>query len=453
MARHQTWPSQRFEVNTAPAGVRSSGSILGVIAVVHRAIFAVMPAHNILVVVVDGLRASALGSYGNTSFPTPALDRFAADSFLLDWCYAPSPDLAGIYRALWRSAPPSPDLNADSLTRVLTEKGYATTLITDDPQLEKLQSARAFDQYLQLAGPQTAAASPARAADVSQTSLAHLFATALGAISSTASASPQFVWVHARGLYGPWDAPLDLQHSLLDEGDPPPVESVTPPDFIVADTDDPDLAFRYACAYAAQAMVLDECWEGFIKGIETARAADHWLVMLLGARGFPLGEHRRIGGIDPRLFGEQLHVPWLIRFPDGLGQLARSSQLVSHFDVVPTLLESIGIRAQEGAPSSDGIGVLKLATAALKPPWRDALVSTSNEGHRAIRTADWFLRSNSATPADESASIAPPHDELYVRPDDRWEANDVAKLCPDVVETLSATMSESLQPVSQSEPA
>jgi hypothetical protein len=26
--------------------------------------------------------------------------------------------------------------------------------------------------------------------------------------------------------------------------------------------------------------------------------------------------------------------------------------------------------------------------------------------------------------------------ELFVRPDDRWEANDVAKLCPDVVEEL-----------------
>lgn len=27
--------------------------------------------------------------------------------------------------------------------------------------------------------------------------------------------------------------------------------------------------------------------------------------------------------------------------------------------------------------------------------------------------------------------------ELYVRPDDRWEANDVAALCPDVVESLT----------------
>ena len=64
-----------------------------------------MPA-NVLVIVVDGLRASALGAYGNTSYPTPSLDRFAAESLLLDWCFAPSPDLPDIYRALWQPDDP-----------------------------------------------------------------------------------------------------------------------------------------------------------------------------------------------------------------------------------------------------------------------------------------------------------------------------------------------------------
>ena len=52
----------------------------------HRAaIFAVMHGDNILVIAVDGLRAAALGAYGNTTFPTPALDQFAADSIVFDW--------------------------------------------------------------------------------------------------------------------------------------------------------------------------------------------------------------------------------------------------------------------------------------------------------------------------------------------------------------------------------
>src|SRR3954470_2583350 len=94
------------------------------------AIFAHMPA-NVLVMIVDGLRASALGAYGNTSYATPALDRFAATSVLFDWCYSPSPELPEIYRALWQSRRQERNPPAASLPRLLADAGYATTLITD----------------------------------------------------------------------------------------------------------------------------------------------------------------------------------------------------------------------------------------------------------------------------------------------------------------------------------
>ena len=38
---------------------------------------------------------------------------------------------------------------------------------------------------------------------------------------------------------------------------------------------------------------------------------------------------------------------------------------------------------------------------------------------------------------DEQSDGGLQSDELYVRPDDQWEANDVAKLCADDVETLA----------------
>jgi len=58
------------------------------------------------------------------------------------------------------------------------------------------------------------------------------------------------------------------------------------------------------------------------------------------------------------------------------------------------------------------------------------------DGQRAIRTADWCLR------ADTSSEDAP---ELYVRPDDRWETNNVAKLLPEVVKSLSDNAVEALR--------
>jgi arylsulfatase A-like enzyme len=223
-------------------------------------------------------------------------------------------------------------------------------------------------------------------------------------------------------MYGPWDAPFELQLALLDEGDPPPVEEVSPPDFQTA-ANDPDAPFRYSCAYASQVMVLDECWDSLLDILEATGGADSWLVSFIGARGYPLGEHRRIGGIDPRLYIEQLHVPWLIRSPHGAGRLSRRSLLKSHVDLAPLLT------AFQEIPN------IYAGTQSARAQARNELIAMS-DGHRSVRTADWCLRQDMTMRNDELVA------ELYVRPDDRWEANDVAKLCPDVVDELTTRLND-----------
>src|SRR5205823_3974683 len=150
--------------------------------------------------------------------------------------------------------------------------------------------------------------------------------------ASRRSEKARFVWLHARGMYGAWYAPLDLQRSLFDDDDPPPADSSKPPDFEFRRTSDPDVIFQNTCAYAAQVMMLDACWDSFLESINS-EGKDQWLIALIGARGFPLGEHGRIGGVDPRMYAEQLHVPWIIQFPDNVGWLARASALTMHSDL------------------------------------------------------------------------------------------------------------------------
>jgi hypothetical protein len=210
-----------------------------------------MPA-NVLVIVVDGLRASALGAYGNTSFATPALDHFAADSLLLDWCYSPSPDLADIYRALWQSRSSARNASAASLPHIFSNAGYTTTLVTDAPSLSSFASADEFDEIVQITSSLETGPSETRAGDVSETDLSQAFLGAVDQVAGVGYDKPRLVWLHVRGMYGLWDAPLELQQSLLDEDDSPPIESVVPPDVMINPADDPDAAFRYGCAYAAQ---------------------------------------------------------------------------------------------------------------------------------------------------------------------------------------------------------
>src|SRR3954463_2026856 len=172
-----------------------------------------MPA-NVLVIVVDGLRASALGAYGNTSYATPALDRFAAESLLLDWCFAPSPDLADIYRALWQSRLSVENPITASLPRLFSETGYANIFVTDDPSLLTHTSANDFDEIVKVVSSSMAGSTPRRANLSSETELAHAFAAATEQISEVRHDQPRLVWLHARGMYGRWDAPIELQDTL-----------------------------------------------------------------------------------------------------------------------------------------------------------------------------------------------------------------------------------------------
>jgi arylsulfatase A-like enzyme len=229
------------------------------------------------------------------------------------------------------------------------------------------------------------------------------------------------------------------------------VESSAPPDFGMHDIHDPDAVFQYGCAYAAQVMVLDQCWRALNEALNSIQSSHGWLIVLIGARGFPLGEHGRIGGVDPRLYSEQLHVPWMIRFPDGDGRLGRSGALTSHVDLLPTLLGWLDDDSASTLAHVDGRNVRPLLRAA-RAEWCENLFAASASS-RAIRSSAWCLRQDvpfgKAAPEQVSDEVA---GELYVRPDDRWEANDVARLCPEVAESLSHAMEEVWQLMRQNEP-
>jgi arylsulfatase A-like enzyme len=86
----------------------------------------------------------------------------------------------------------------------------------------------------------------------------------------------------------------------------------------------------------------------------------------------------------------------------------------------------------EGQAAFDGRSVEPLVEH-VGAKWREVLVS-ANAGCRSLRTADWTLREDAP---DAARNIEAARQELYVRPDDRWEANDVAVRCQEVVAELS----------------
>ena len=195
---------------------------------------------------------------------------------------------------------------------------------------------------------------------------------------------------------------------------------------------DPDQLLGISQAYAGQVSLLDVCVGALLEFLHESPTGQKTLLTLASARGFPLGEHRRVGAYDESLYGELVHVPLWLRFPDSLGQGARSHALVRPADLRSTLLDWWGIA---DPPQSPGAASL-MPLVREETEWiRDRLCIVEGgraptEGwSRAIRTPAWYLR-HAAEP------------ELYAKPDDRWEVNDVADRCDEVVGLLEKALIE-----------
>jgi arylsulfatase A-like enzyme len=386
---------------------------------------------NVICLVVDRLRASAVGAYGAAGCDTPALDRLASQSFVFDHALAPSPELDQAYRAVWQGLHPlAPTKRAQddaTLASLLGQHGYWTMLLSDEPRVAEHPLAADFDESVRLAAPDEAPT----ARTLEETQLGRFFAAAiegLDDVEARAADAPFLLWLHARGMVAPWDAPLEFRNSLADEEDPRPPTFTAVPSLSLPPDYDPDQVLGTAQAYAGQVMALDQCLAAFLEELDGRTIAANTLFVLVGLRGFPLGEHGTIGAEGEALFGETVHIPWLMRFPDRLGALCRSQAIAHLGDLGPTLAAASGItwpRRDATASSADLMPVVRGDADTV----RDHLVLVHGMGaqaERAIRTPAWHMRLTS-----------PERAQLFVKPDDRWEANEISARGPEVVAGLS----------------
>jgi len=378
---------------------------------------------NVICLVLDGWNTTAVGAYGNTWLQTPAIDRLAVESFLFDQLLIDTVELSSLYRAWWTGRGALTDLGPPTATAPLAElvraAGWNTALICDEPLVADDPRAEPFAERILI--PAETRAAPVD--EIEQTQLFRLFAAAGEWLAS--ARDPFFLWLHGQAMFGAWDAPLELRRQFMEEDDPEPPQSAEFPNFLLPENFDPDTRTGFRYAYGGQAMVIDMCLQALLSVVDEAGAANRTLVSVCGGRGFPLGEHRRLGLCDGALFEELVHVPWLLRLPDGRGALRRTSNLVQPCDLFATLVEFCGIAgAQSVLRSLDDESW----------PIRDRVCLFSPDGgQRAIRTPAWYLRE----PRGGAA-------ELYAKPDDRWEANDVAVRCGPIAEGLSRALEETV---------
>ncbi len=307
--------------------------------------------------------------------------------------------------------------------------------------------------------------------------------------SSRADAEPQLLWIHVSALLHTWDAPQELRASddLLDEdaaacsrceeepeelvwnpeqddeeederlaADRVAIEearlSAVPPRCQLSADDDPDLLLAWMTAYGAQVQLLDSLLEllrqtlvmpsadmfGESAEVEIAaasRAADKsTALVVVSTSGFALGEHGFLGASQGPPRSNRVQLPLLIEAA-GLGPI-RCAQPASSERVRATLADLLGApAAAEQSQAAQEFANESLLQLAEPTAWAEPLVTESpvietrcgetSEGLVLRTTPGWFLATDEA---------GEPH--LYLKPDDRNDANDIASLKPEIVATL-----------------
>jgi arylsulfatase A-like enzyme len=355
--------------------------------------------------------------------------------------------LTDTYEAMWRGthaaerrSAAGAEMKRAALAELARRAGLRTVLVTDDEAVADHPSAEGFDETVEVP---SAADHGEPASEVETTHAARFFAEASEHVDVE---RPFFLWLHTRGLAGPWDAPPAFRERYVDEDDPPAPTFTRletrrlPPDV------DLDERFGLAQAYAGQTTLLDVCLGGLLAHLDETGLADRTALLIVSPRGIGLGEHDDVGMSDERLHAEIVQVPWILRLPKPYGRLRRSQELVQPCDIYYTLAELLGTPLDP-----HGWGRSALALFEGRPAWRDRAI-VAGRGSRGIRTRAWYLLEKREAEGDRSAEASPPAPQLFAKPDDWWEVNDVADRCPDIVEGLSDVLRQSVEALATGKP-
>lgn len=309
---------------------------------------------NIVLISVDTLRADHLSSYGFGAETTPHMDALAVQSVLFERAVAASSSTAPSHASMLTSRyvrehsvgylNGGTRLKGDTtLAELLRDAGYETGAFVSNYVLRRqLGFDRGFDTY----DDRFPKPEPNRPEIFERK--AH--ATTERALEWLGKAdAPFFLWVHYQDPHGPYDPPAEYLGSAAlavdPEEEPIPLLSSNlefggvPAYQVLPGLTKPS---QYHARYADEIRYVDH-WIGELLAQPQLRDA---IVLLTADHGESLGEAGRYFMHGTSSLPAEAHVPLLLRAP-GV-EPRRVAEMVSHLDVLPTLLELVGLEPPAG---------------------------------------------------------------------------------------------------------
>jgi arylsulfatase A-like enzyme len=356
-------------------------------------------APNLLLVIVDSVRADHLGSYGRKHAHTPNLDALARESLRFTSVYPEAfptgPARATIYGgrrifpfADWRAPPPDMPVTpgwqaipAQNLVTTLRAAGWFTALAVDTPWVlvgSQKPFQTALHRYVPIHGQTGTVTKPASL--ISDAELARwvppkiidsssavkmrqYLANQLGR-RSEADWLPAKVFTAGMRLLEEADRqrkPFALMLDCFDPHEPwdPPDKYVKlhggstsrawNPGTVLNGTTAtnglaPEDVAQMKALYRAELSMADHWFGNFMQRLHELRLERETLVLFLSDHGFLLGERGYVAKMATQCHPELIHVPLMMRDPEGRGAGRTTDYFTQTQDVATTLLHAGTVR-------------------------------------------------------------------------------------------------------------
>jgi arylsulfatase A-like enzyme len=330
---------------------------------------------NVIVILVDALRADRLGTYGNRNPLTPTMDALAAEGVTFEHCVSAAPwtlpSVATLFTSYYPGVHKATSYSVvsgmeegrqavqsvlsddfDTLAEVLQRSGYQTAGFVAAKFLrEGYGFGQGFDHY--------------------DTSFAEN--TVRGEIVNRAlfkwldegrdAAKPMFVYLHYMDVHGPYNAAPQFMDPIMEQFEAYPNKRLleakelrtmnsylrNPP----PETSDPGRFERlkgyreyWMARYDAGVREMDFYLGQLVENLKQRGLWDDTYVILMADHGEALCEH----GLWEHGYSQyqtDLHVPLILRWPNVLPAGKRVRRLASLIDVMPTLLEQLRLSTGE----------------------------------------------------------------------------------------------------------
>lgn len=375
-------------------------------------------APDILLVVLDTVRAQNVSAYGYARPTTPTFDRLAGEGALFLDATSPStwslPSHASLFTGLFPSVHGCHDehryLDADipSLPEILSQNGYETFCFTANPHIsENFGLTRGFqhsdDAWKNAAGGRSfffifrlldriGLGLSDKGGGTVAGNFEHF------AASRPADARPSFVFVNFLEAHFPYhQTPDEYLRKFTDE----PRRRLQSRSLALLSAQfggsveiTPETAASAIDMYDSGVAYSDHLLSRVINAVQARGSMDNTVIVVLADHGELMGEHGEFGhGIS--LFEPVTRVPFLIRYPKRVPPGTRVEQPVSTVGAFSTILELAGIEAKarvsvgslapafEGKPA--GLPVISEVYANPAPNTRTAPLLRSDVRYRSYR--------------------------------------------------------------------